>query len=68
MIKTINNVEYAIVYNGEIYDTEALKAELEKKGYVFDGTSDTEIILYSLLNMVKMCRKVKWYFCILYLA
>lgn len=55
MIKTINNVEYAIVYNGEIYDTEALKAELEKKGYVFDGTSDTEIILYSFIEYGKKC-------------
>ena len=25
MIKTINNVEYAIVYNGEIYDTEYIE-------------------------------------------
>ena len=53
MIKTINNIEYAIVYNGEIYNTENLKTELETKGYVFNSTSDTEIILYSLLNMGK---------------
>ena len=55
MIKTINNIEYDIVYNGEIYNTENLKTELETKGYVFDSTSDTEIILYSFIEYGKKC-------------
>lgn len=34
-----------IVYNGEIYNFKALKADLEKKGVTFHTTSDTEVIL-----------------------
>lgn len=37
--------EYVIVYNGELYNTEDLKGELKGKGYTFDTTSDTEVIL-----------------------
>lgn len=37
--------EYIIVYNGELYNTEDIKAELKEKGYTFDTTSDTEVIL-----------------------
>lgn len=36
---------YIIVYNGEIYNTDELKNDLEKKGYVFDTRCDTEVIL-----------------------
>jgi asparagine synthase (glutamine-hydrolysing) len=36
---------YVIVYNGEVYDTAPLRAELEAKGVAFRGHSDTEIIL-----------------------
>lgn len=34
-----------IVFNGEIYNYLALKADLAKKGYQFQSTSDTEVIL-----------------------
>lgn len=37
--------EYVIVYNGELYNTEEIKNELKFKGYTFDTTSDTEVIL-----------------------
>ena len=37
--------EYVITYNGELYNTEELKNNLEEKGYTFDTTSDTEVIL-----------------------
>lgn len=36
---------YTIIYNGEIYNFKALKKNLEKEGYVFKTTSDTEVIL-----------------------
>lgn len=37
--------DYAIVYNGEIYNTEEIRKELEKKGYKFYTTCDTEVVL-----------------------
>lgn len=37
--------EYVIVYNGELYNTDNIKEELIEKGYTFDTTSDTEVIL-----------------------
>lgn len=38
----------AIVFNGEIYNYENLKAELERAGVEFDTKSDTEVLLKSL--------------------
>ena len=37
--------EYVITYNGELYNTEELKRKLINKGYTFETTSDTEVIL-----------------------
>jgi asparagine synthase (glutamine-hydrolysing) len=37
--------EAVIVYNGEIYNFPALKAELEAKGILFRTTTDTEVIV-----------------------
>ena len=36
---------YWIVYNGEIYNYIEIKKELEQKGYSFNSTSDTEMIM-----------------------
>lgn len=41
---------YTIVYNGEIYQTDKLKNDLIKKGYEFETTSDTEIILFAFME------------------
>lgn len=36
---------FTIVYNGECYDTDRLRAELESEGRRFRTTSDTEVVL-----------------------
>ena len=50
MKKTRNSQEYYICYNGEIYNTDELKSDLISKGYKFDTTSDTEIIINCFLE------------------
>lgn len=45
----INGQEYAIVYDGEIYNTAELTADLKSAGYTFLSSSDTELILYAYL-------------------
>lgn len=42
--------KYTIIYNGEIYNAESIKADLIAKGYIFRGTSDTEVILNSYIE------------------
>lgn len=39
-----------IVFNGEIYNFQPLKVELEQKGHVFANKSDTEVILRGYLE------------------
>ena len=45
MVRRRAEGEYAIVYNGEIYNAEELKQELLGRGYRFETTCDTEVIL-----------------------
>lgn len=37
--------DYVICYNGEIYNTQEIRHELESCGYTFDTTCDTEVVL-----------------------
>ena len=50
MVKTFSQKDYAIVYNGELYNQKELKQDLIQKGYTFQTTSDTEIILSGYLE------------------
>lgn len=41
--------DFAIVFNGEIYNYQDLRAELEAQGWVFETNSDTEVLLVGYL-------------------
>ncbi len=45
MLRRRGGAEYGIVYNGEIYNAEELKQDLLSRGYGFETTCDTEVIL-----------------------
>ncbi|WP_353132643.1 asparagine synthase (glutamine-hydrolyzing) [Pseudopedobacter sp.] len=44
-----------IVFNGEVYNYNEIKADLAKKGYSFSTTSDTEVICAAYLAYGKEC-------------
>jgi asparagine synthase (glutamine-hydrolysing) len=41
---------FCLIYNGEIYNFQDLRSELEKEGVSFRTTSDTEVVLEALLK------------------
>lgn len=45
MVRRQGDTEFAIVFNGEIYNMKELKEELISEGASFETTSDTEVIL-----------------------
>lgn len=49
------NNRISIVFNGEIYNFQNLKASLSKKGYSFKTESDTEVICAAYLEYGKDC-------------
>ncbi len=44
-----------LVYNGELYNTDAVRAELRARGHTFRTRSDTEVVLESFLEWREAC-------------
>jgi len=55
MIKKVDGKEYTIVYNGELYNTDEIKNDLLEKGYRFETTSDTEVLLTAYIEYGVNC-------------
>ena len=49
MIEHFSDNEYAIVYNGQLYNTKELRRTLEENGFSITSHSDTEILLKSYI-------------------
>ncbi len=46
---------FHIVFNGEVYNHQRLRADLEKHGYRFRSNCDTEVALYSFMEWGESC-------------
>ena len=55
MVRYKDGAEYAIVYNGEIYNATELTRRLEEVGCTFETTSDTEVILQAYMVFGPEC-------------
>jgi asparagine synthase (glutamine-hydrolysing) len=55
MIRQKNGYSYTVAYNGELYNTEDIRKELLKKGYTFQGHSDTEVLLNAYIEWKERC-------------
>ena len=48
-------IQYTLIYNGELYNTEELRYQLRKLGHEFAGHSDTEVILHAFAQWGEGC-------------
>lgn len=55
MTLAMHGETYTIVYNGELYNVPELRQELEKQGHVFEGHSDTEVLLHCYAQWGTAC-------------
>ena len=46
---------YVLVYNGELYNTNEVRASLIKDGHQFEGHSDTEVVLHAYAQWGRGC-------------
>ena len=54
-IQPIETDRSVLCYNGEIYNYKELKRKLERLGYSFEGGSDTEVLLKSIIEWGDEC-------------
>ncbi len=55
MVRSAGGRDYVITYNGELYNTLELRAELESRGHRFLSNSDTEVLLVSYIEWGPAC-------------
>ncbi|AFV11093.1 asparagine synthetase 3 [Thermacetogenium phaeum DSM 12270] len=55
MVRKRGKQRYILVYNGELYNTNELRRELEQRGHIFFGHSDTEVLLLSYIEWGERC-------------
>jgi len=46
---------YHIVYNGEVYNFKIIRKELDKIGYTFNSSSDSEVVMYAFVEWGEKC-------------
>ncbi|MHA7924109.1 MAG: asparagine synthase (glutamine-hydrolyzing) [Marinobacter sp.] len=46
---------YSLIFNGEVYNYKELREELKQLGYIFNTESDTEVLLYALVEWGLSC-------------
>ncbi|MET4563301.1 asparagine synthase (glutamine-hydrolyzing) [Lysinibacillus parviboronicapiens] len=55
MKKIHDGVNYVITYNGELFNTEEIRKELQKRGHIFTTHSDTEVLLTAYIEWQEQC-------------
>ena len=55
MSRVYGNKRYTIVYNGEIYNCDEIRRDIESKGIELTTACDTEIVLYAYILYGKDC-------------
>ncbi|MFJ7187023.1 asparagine synthase (glutamine-hydrolyzing) [Lysinibacillus xylanilyticus] len=55
MKKEHDGANYVITYNGELYNTEELRKELQNRGHRFTTHSDTEVLLTAYIEWKEQC-------------
>lgn len=57
MVRKQDGAKYALVYNGELYNTQEIRRALEVKGHFFETASDTEVLLRAYMEYGPDCVK-----------
>ncbi|MFD2704346.1 asparagine synthase (glutamine-hydrolyzing) [Salibacterium lacus] len=55
MAELINDRRFVIVYNGELYNTDEVRRELQTRGHSFSSHSDTSVVLHSYAEWGESC-------------
>ncbi len=55
MTRKLGSYSFTICYNGELYNTEEIRKQLLSRGYIFQGHSDTEVLLTAYMEWREQC-------------